>query len=213
MKSTSLNRKVAVLSADSQSMRISNVVLVFIVLVLIYMLSQKKETVILLPPQLDEPIKVAQNLADSGYKRLWGQSIATMAGNVTPKTIQFVADFIGDLLSSEVYHRISAELGSTVYKIQQEGRTTRFVSRKVVYEEETDKVYVAGDYYVTTDANPFHGQGKNKPAPRRKVYEFVIDIAGGRPVVNHFDTYLGEIRDAAYIARQQRVAEKKGTKK
>ena len=211
MKSISMNRRVATLAADNQSIRISNVLLVIIVLVLIYMLSQKKETVILLPPQLDEPIKVAQNIADSGYKRLWGVSVANMAGNVTPKTIQFVADYIGELLSSDVYHRISAELGSTVYKIQQEGRTTRFVSRSVLYEEETDKVFVSGDYYVTTDANPFQAQGKNKPAPRRKVYEFIIDISDGRPVVNHFDTYLGEPRDAAYVARQKRLTDKQGT--
>jgi len=166
------------------------------------MLTQKNETVILMPSKIDRPLKISKNLADQGYKELWGVSIANMAGNVTPRTVQFVADYILAFFSSSVYHKAAGEFGSTVYKIQQEGRTTRFIARNVAYEEKTDKVFVEGDYFVTTDANPFADKRQGKVVPRSKVYEFIIDVSDGRPTIEHFDTYLGVRRDLAFLARE-----------
>ncbi|TNC80098.1 MAG: hypothetical protein C9356_15685 [Oleiphilus sp.] len=212
MNNSNFNRRVAMLTADHKTMRFTNLGLALCLLLTISLLSQKSETVILMPPKLDKPIKVANNLADKGYKELWATSIAQMAGNVTPKTIQFVADYISGFMSSDMYHQFAGEIGSKVYKIQQEGRTTRFVPRDVAYEEQTDKVFVIGDYFVTTDMTAYADRKNRREVPRQKVYEFVIDISDGKPLVKHFDSYLGDMRDLSYLAREAAIKEKQGAK-
>jgi conjugal transfer pilus assembly protein TraE len=205
------DKRLASFISDARFYKLSNVFLSIALLFSLFILSQKEQSVVVIPPKLSEKIIISSNMADSGYKKGWANYIAMLAGNVTPKNVKFVADSMLSFMTSEVYHRLSGEFGSQVFKIEKEGRRTRFTPSKVIYEQETDKVFVTGEYEIMLPSSSTVSSGSSKKRIRKdKVYELVIAIEHGYPLVKHFDTYYGQIKDKKYLMRIENMEKNRG---
>jgi conjugal transfer pilus assembly protein TraE len=211
MNTEDQDKRMASYISDARFHKFTNAFLALALLLSIFALTQKEQQVVLIPPKLSEKIIVSSNMADSGYKKGWANYIAMLAGNVTPKNVKFVADSMLSFMSSEVYHRLSGEFGSQVFKIEKEGRRTRFTPSKVIYEEETDKVFVVGEYEIMLPSSSnISSSSANKRVRKDKVYELVISIIDGYPQVNHFDTYYGQMKDKKYMLRIESMEKARG---
>lgn len=206
MKHDKLDKRMAEVVSSGQFNRVSNLVLSVAVVLLSITAMNNEPVTQIIPPKLDQRIQMSVNMADSGYKKAWAKYVAILAGNVTPANVQFVADSIGELLSPEVYHRVSGELGSLVFTVQKEARRTTFIPKRIVYEEGSDKVFIEGDYEILKPSddslNPANRRGRHT---MQKIYELAIDIEDGAPVVKHFDTYFGPMKTLEHLQRQQRL--------
>jgi conjugal transfer pilus assembly protein TraE len=208
MKIAESHRRIASMLADRRWYRVTNTVLSIILLGLMFLLFQKKEHVIIIPPQLDERINVSLNLADSKYKKAWAKYIATLAGNITPSNVEFVADSIGELLAPEVHHKVAGEFGSHVYKIRKEGIRTAYAPKRIEYDENLDRVFVVGDYSVMLPTMTAKKGEEYSNVRRDKVYELSIEMSNGVPMVKHFETYFGEAHDTRYYTTQEKMKTK-----
>ena len=77
--------------------------------------------------------------------------------------------------------------------------TTSFDPRSVLYEPETDKVFVHG---VQTSQGP-----GGRPQGRNRTYEFRIAFANYRPRITHIDVYGGEPKTLDRLQNQPGGAE------
>lgn len=198
------SRRVASIASSEKSGRFTIVVLSAAVLILSILLFRSHETVVVIPPKLDHKIKISMDMADSGYKKAWATYIAELVGNVTPANAQFVADSVGSLLSPAVHQQVAGELGAEVFKIQKEGLRSTFQPQRISYEPETDKVFVSGSYMeVSAESEHSLSDPASRPNALHKVYEMIIDIRNGQPLVKEFDSYFGHPRDLAWLAHHK----------
>ncbi|KZX73686.1 hypothetical protein A3715_15665 [Oleiphilus sp. HI0009] len=201
IKASDSHKRMDHVISDENFQRYLNGVLACVLLFVMIALNQKSTTLEVLPTKYDEKLKIALNISESEQKKKWGVSISQFVGNVSPKNIKFVANSILGYMAPDVFHRLSGEFGSQIFSIEKEGRRTRFVPTKAIYEEGTDKVFVVGEFEVKMPSSA-NISGPSKTQIRKdKVYELVIELKDGFPTIKHFDTYFGQPKDRKYLAR------------
>jgi conjugal transfer pilus assembly protein TraE len=161
------------------------------------------ETVVLVPPMLDERVGVASDNATDGYKKKWGYFVAQMMGNVHPGNVDFVLDGIEGLFSPAAYREIKGLLAEQIADIKRDSLTISFEPKQVVYEHETDKVFVTGDFQS--------GGPSGKPRKLLRSYEMKVAVRFGQPWVDEFTVYTGPPKTLA--VRAQEAAAQGGTAK
>ncbi|MEQ9418091.1 MAG: TraE/TraK family type IV conjugative transfer system protein [Salinisphaeraceae bacterium] len=152
-----------------------------------------KEVAVLVPPNLDETVRVSQSSADGGYKKAWGVYAATLMGNITPSNAEFIAGTLENIMSPRVYQAIRESLAQQVDRIKRDGLSVAFNPRSVNYEVETGKVFIDGWLQLTGSS------GETKRTQR--VYEYEFDIRAGSPVITYFDTYSGKPKTKTVMQR------------
>ena len=144
---------------------------------------QVEETVVLVPTTFDERMEVKASDASPAYKKAWALTVAQLCGNVTPGNADLLLESLGDLLSPDAYRKIAADLAAQVADIKRDSLTVSFEPRQILYEEQTNKVFVSGQ---------FASQGvSGKPLKAVRTYEMTIEIRFGRPWVTSFVPYTG----------------------
>lgn len=142
-----------------------------------------EETIVLVPPIVDEPMSVKASDASSAYKKAWGLTVAQLAGNVTPGNADLVMESLGDLMSPEAYRKIAANLSAQVADIKRDSLTVSFEPQQILYESETNTVFVSG---------PFASRGvSGQPIRAVRTYEMTIEVRLGRPWITSFKPYSG----------------------
>lgn len=142
-----------------------------------------EKTIVLVPPQHDERMEVSISKASQGYKTAWGLAVATLAGNVTPGTADFVLESLGDLLSPSAYRAVAADLAAQIADIKRDSITVSFEPREIRFISATGTVFVSGQ---------FSSQGvSGQPIKAVRTYEMVVDIKFGRPWITQFRPYEG----------------------
>lgn len=163
----------------------SNFALSCVTAVSVYALLNQHERVVLTPPHLDTAVQVGWNSASAEYLKSYGLYFALLTANVTPKNVSFVIDVLSGALSSRIYPEVRKKLlalsEDPIFRTQ--GASVRFDPTKVTYEAETNKVFVAGDM-ATQNA-----VGRNESRPM--VYELVILMKDGKPVIDGLNSYEG----------------------
>lgn len=152
---------------------------------------QQRETVILVPPNMKEKVWVSQSDAAPEYKKHWGNFVASLIGNISPSNIEYVVSALSDIVSSEVYTVIKEQMNSQISDIKEDNIATFFAVEQIIYEEETDKVFVSGKSTVI-------GAGNAKDVLDRS-FEFVVAIHSSVPTITWFDVYNGPAKTLAYL--------------
>ena len=144
---------------------------------------QVEETVVLVPATFDERMEVKASDASPAYKKAWALTVAQLCGNVTPGNADLLLESLGDLLSPDAYRKIAADLAAQVADIKRDSLTVSFEPRQILYEEQTNKVFVSGQ---------FASQGvSGQPLKAVRTYEMTIEIRFGRPWITSFVPYTG----------------------
>ena len=145
-----------------------------------------ERTVVLVPPGLEGPVEVARESAAREVKEAWALYLAELLGNVSPGNAEFLQRALEPLLAPELRRAVTEVLAYQVREIQRENVTLTYLPRSVLYEPETDKVFVTG---AQTSAGP-----GGKPQSRVRTYELTVAFRHYRPVVTHLDVYPDEPR-------------------
>ncbi|WP_075881782.1 TraE/TraK family type IV conjugative transfer system protein [Vreelandella massiliensis] len=149
--------------------------------------SFNKDAVVTIQPYtLTEEAWITQANASQSYKEAWGLMLATMTGNVTPSTLDFVRERIQPLLSPDVYQDAMEALELQANYIRNDRISMRFEPREVIYSEDSNTVLVTGDSYMISP--------NGESIRDRRTYEYVIDIRNYAPVVSYINTYTGRPR-------------------
>tara|TARA_R110002051_G_scaffold299268_1_gene366396 strand:- start:5614 stop:6237 length:624 start_codon:yes stop_codon:yes gene_type:complete len=159
------------------------------------------DTIVTIKPYtLNEDAWVSQNQSSQSYKESWGMLLASLTGNVTPGSVNFVKERIEPLLSPQIYRDVMEALEVQALSIRRDRVTMRFEPRAVEYEPESDVVFVYGNSYV---------QGATgDPVPEERTYEYIIDIRNYAPVVTHIETYSGRPRTERVRQQMERQLER-----
>lgn len=141
--------------------------------------------VIAIPPDMTEEVSVAGNKASEAYKTQWGLFIATTLGNINPKNVSFVTDYILKMFPASKQSALEAELKKA---------SDLMLARKV------DQTFVAEDINFLPSDNVLYVWGtrktkflnvSDKEQSERWTYEMVLSVKSGRPRILYLNQYSG----------------------
>lgn len=146
----------------------------------------RDHTLVLVPPHLSEPVQLARNRASAGLKESWGLYIAELIGNVTPENIEFIREALGNLLAADLYRSVLDGLWDQTQALKDERISLSFKPREVLYESETDRVFVTGTLVTQSPSGA--------PDRRNRTYEMTVDVDHYQPRIKSLDVYAEEPR-------------------
>ncbi len=147
-----------------------------------------KERLVIVPPMALEsgrPLELAWNNANQEYIKSFALYLSCLIGNITPQNVQFIADSIGSYLSPEIYPDIRVKLLAIAQDDVwvKSSQTTFFAPREIIYEEQTQRVFVVGE----SNSVGFRTAVDKKSM----IYEMMMTIREGRPTVTYLSVYEG----------------------
>lgn len=187
MKFKSALRNMSQLQALTKGLLLSNIILGFGAVYSIVHFNNQHDRTVLVPPNLDAKAVIAWNHADREYLKSFGLYIASMVGNIQPKSSTVVLDAVSAFMDPSIYadfrRQLLAVIEDPVFKAS--GSVISFLPATIQYEAETNRVFVTGTLITSTSG----AQKYNKQV----VYEIGAAIRSGRPWVTHFLSYEGSI--------------------
>lgn len=157
---------------------------------------EQRERIILIPPYLDRQVQLGWSAASADYLKSFGMYFTTLAANVTPNNIDFVAQNLELFVDARIFPDVRRTLKGTAENPQFRGSggSLVFQPKELVFEPETMKVFVAG---IAT-----HRDAAGRASDTDMVYELVMEMRGGRPWITGIETYNGkDMRTQRWIAR------------
>lgn len=183
-----LNRNISLekTGTDNRFLLASNVILSACLLVTLGALVTRHENTILVPPQLDRSVTVGWNSASGDYIKSFALYVSILAGSITPKNVQFVVDNLSTLVSPRIYTDVRKRLLAQAQSgnFIRNAASTHFSPEHIRHDPETGRVFVIG--LITVDGA--NGAGKSS----QMVYDMVIKMVDGKPVVDAITNYEGE---------------------
>lgn len=140
---------------------------------------------IVTPPNMTEEVTLVGNKASESYKTQWAMFYSTMLGNINPKNIQFVMNYILDSLSPELQAKTGEALESQISIMQARGVDQTFRANDIYFDPKNDMVYVWGTKTTTLLNVP------DKSESSKWTFEWVIGMKNGRPRIAHVSQYAG----------------------
>ncbi|MBL5885660.1 pilus assembly protein [Lelliottia amnigena] len=140
---------------------------------------------IVTPPNMTEEVTLVGNKASESYKTQWAMFYSTMLGNINPKNIQFVMNYILDSLSPELQAKTGEALESQISIMQARGVDQTFRANDIYFDPKNDMVYVWGTKTTTLLNVP------DKSESSKWTFEWVIGMKNGRPRIAHVNQYAG----------------------
>ncbi|KAA1186416.1 TraE/TraK family type IV conjugative transfer system protein [Photorhabdus heterorhabditis] len=140
---------------------------------------------IITPPNMTEEIKLIGNKTSESYKTQWALFFSTMVGNINPKNINFVTDYITEALSPELQAKTSEELQNQATLMATRGVDQSFSPNDIYYDPKNDVVYVWGNKTTRLINVP------DKVESSRWTYEWVLGMKNGRPRIAYVKQYAG----------------------
>lgn len=174
------------LQAENKWSRILLVFMAITICVLAIALNNKSQIITLVPPALDKKATVTRNYASTEYKKAWGMYLATLIGNVSPGTVDFISEALGGMLSSDLYNDVYKIVISQAKEIKEQRVAISFTPRLVAYLPNRDLICVTG---TTTISGVF-----GNPTMEARTYEFKIQVQNYMPVITYFSSYKGEVQ-------------------
>lgn len=180
---------------------ISNVALALVVAGLAPVALMTRERVTVMPPTLDKPYSVGWNSATPDYLKSMGVYFSGVIGMTGPRTLKYVLEVVDTFAAPAVAEGIKTKLRllANTYEFKNSTSSAWFEAAQPSWEQATRKVFVPGHLHTVTAAREENVQ----PV----VYEYVIDIVEGRPVIVHFDSYSGDVPHAQVFFADKKRAE------
>lgn len=162
---------------------LTSFVLAIVSLVLAVALSTQRERVILVPPTIDQQYQINWDSANSEYY----QSIALVAsgliGSTTPKTLTNNLKTLNQFLSPALQRQMEESLNALSNKLPKDNFNAWFIPKNVFYEKQTNKIFVQGALQSSLVSNRIQ--------ETNVVYEFIVRMQSGKPMIVHFNSYEG----------------------
>jgi conjugal transfer pilus assembly protein TraE len=147
---------------------------------------QQDTVVVLTPPTLTQPARVARNQADGPYQMAQGLFVAQLLGNVTPGTSELLTQALEPLLDARIYHTVKVGIAEQLRQLRDDEVTLSFAPRATYYEPATNTVFVTGR--LTTAG------ASGQPRHSERTYELRWVFDQYRPRLVHLDAYDGPPR-------------------
>jgi len=159
---------------------------------------KKDQAIILIPAELSEKAEISRNKSSEGYKKAWAMYATTLLGNITPDNADFVLESLKNMVTGEVNETIAENIAEELDTLKQEKVSSSFEIVRVVYEPETDIVFVNG-------RNKLIGPG-GKTNATDQTMEFIIDVKQYSPIISHIASYAGQPRIKKVKDREEQKA-------
>jgi conjugal transfer pilus assembly protein TraE len=160
-----------------------------------YVLMKVDRTVVMVAPDQGRSDEVSQAGANRSYLEAWAFHLASTLGNVTPDNVAFVKDRLAPLLCPSVYRDAMVALSDQASTIQRERVSISFEPRLVLYEEETNKIFVNG---LAVNRAVMGTESRYQ-----RTFEFVINIRDYRVEVCGLQAYEGGPRTEKVLAEMK----------
>jgi len=109
-------------------------------------LSSKERTVVMVPPHLDQEAWVAKQEASMSMKESWATYVATMLGNVTPRSVNALGPMLGKIVHPGAYKEVMASIAALGKEVETEQLEIQFSPSGVFYVPSKDVVAVSGEF-------------------------------------------------------------------
>ncbi|AVO43435.1 TraE/TraK family type IV conjugative transfer system protein [Simplicispira suum] len=164
---------------------LSNVILATGLVFALINITGQRERVVLVPPSLDKKAEIAWESANKDYLKSFGLYVATMVGNIQPKSSSVVLDTASVFMDPEIYSEFRKQLIAIIEDpvFKASGSVISFMPQSVQFEPETSRVFVIGSIVTSTSGSTKY--------QKNVVYEVGLKIREGRPWVTHFTSYEG----------------------
>jgi conjugal transfer pilus assembly protein TraE len=159
----------------------------------------KDRVTVVVPPKLSEKAEISKKTASVTYKKSWSLYVAEMMGNITPSNVEFIVESLASLMNGETQAKFKTMAAIEIDNIKRNGMTVSFEPRSITYERETDKVFIGGNSVV-------QAAGSQQPQSFTRIFEVMIDINNGIPIISHLDTYQGAPKTRDLLLRLEKEA-------
>ena len=180
-------RSMSQLQALTKAMLMSNIIMAVGLTYAIFAVSGQRERVVLVPPALDRRAEIAWQSADKEYLKSFGLYIATLVGNIQPKSSSLVLDSVSQFMDPKIYTDFRRQMLSIIEdpQFKSSGATISFQPNSLQWEGETSRVFVTGTLITASSGTQKY--------QKQVTYEVGLAIREGRPWVTHFLSYEGNI--------------------
>ncbi len=163
----------------------ANIILAVGIVWSVVSLSGNHERVVLVPPNLDKKAQIAWDHADKEYLKSFGLYMASLVGNIQPKSSTVVLDAASAFMDPTIYNEFRRQLLLIIEDptFKASGSVISFLPQSIQYESETSRVFVTGSIITSTAGSTKY--------QKNVVYEIGARIRNGRPWVTHFTSYEG----------------------
>ncbi|NNH79203.1 hypothetical protein HLH17_16420 [Acinetobacter sp. ANC 5380] len=172
-----LSHKVAIVATGT------SMILAVTVLVQSYGLANKRERIVITPPTIDQAYQVQWDSANTEYYQSFAVIISGVIGHTNNQNIENSIKTLNQFLSPSLQRQMAESLRALVLNLPKQNFTSWFTPKEVSYERKTGKIFVSGFLNSSLTGSQIQSQ----PV----VYEYVIKMQSGKPVVTHFDSYAG----------------------
>ncbi|MBV7542102.1 type IV conjugative transfer system protein TraE [Acidovorax sp. sic0104] len=187
MKFMDMLRNMKQLQAITVVLLVSNLILGLGNVYALITVSNMRERVVLVPPNLDKKAQIAWAGADKEYLKSFGLYMATLVGNIQPKSSSVVLDSVGVFMDPAIYNDFRRQLLAVIEDpvFKSSGSVISFLPSSVQYEAETTRVFITGTIVTSTAGSQKY--------QKQVTYEVGTVIREGRPYVTHFTSYEGNV--------------------
>ena len=154
---------------------------------------------VFVPPSLNEKVEVSVNRASESYKKAWALFVATLLGNINPDNSDFIRTQLDNMVTGEIKLAINEQIASAIDQLKLEKVSTVFRIRVVLFEPESDHVFVSGH------SNMVGVGGKTNVVDQ--TYEFKIDVKQYSPLITFMSIYNGGPRTLAVLEKERQAEE------
>ena len=196
---------------EQAATRVALPLLVIVVLILALALTNKRETIVVVPPDLPQGgFNITEDSASDSFHRTWGHFFAHTFGNLTPANLDFVLGTLERYFSPTIFNQLALTLTEQAEIIRFDRITMTFSPKTVTYEPDTGRTFVTGLKRITG----ITGEVKEL----KMTYEFMIGVDLGSPVILDYNLYEGhpqllqeklQKRERERISKMQAAAEAK----
>lgn len=187
MKMITAMRNMGQLQAMTKALVISNVIMSFGLIYSVVALNGQRDRVILVPPSMDKKAEISWRSADKEYLKSFGLYIATLVGNIQPKSSSVILESVSAFMDPAIFNEFRRQLLTLIEDpgFKASNSTISFLPGSIQYEPETGRVFVTGSLITSNSGNQKY--------QKQVVYEIGADIREGRPWVTHFLSYEGSV--------------------
>ncbi len=208
MKTSNLKNKLQQLNSQKNMLAIFAVGMLASNLFLAYDKVVTHESVVLTPPNLSKPAKVAFDKASANYFEPFALFIVSTISSATPATVDYISDTMESFYSPEVWSSLKPQLLAikTNPKYTGVNAMSYFTPTKnIIYEPDSKKFFLPGK--LTSSA---YSKGSLQPLGSvQATYELQMDMVNGMPKVTYQRAYTGEPMTKEWIRKNQSKVEKR----
>lgn len=142
----------------------------------------KDVVVTVAPPEFHKAYTISRDAASSAYKEAWGQALAIIVGNASPKQANYKMDQIRLMMTTSAYQKVSVSLFEHFRNLEKNGLVTSFSPSET-------SILSDGRVYVTGTLSLYG----SSPKPERLTYTFMSKVLMENylPSIKDFDFFEG----------------------